>query len=725
MIRFAVNKVNVILLSVFFTLCFLSFNRSGQATSNDLAGWIDEERLLKEDQEGANWLSLGRNWKQQHYSPLDDINASNVAELGFAWEYDASSRIGKVPRGLEATPFVVDGVMYTSGAWGVVYALEADTGGEIWRYDPPVDPTYSRKACCDVVNRGVAVWKGKVYVGTIDGWLTSLDAATGEVNWRSDVIIDRTMAYANTGPPQIAGRVIVIGTSGADMGARGYFSAYDLETGKLVWRFFTVPGDPKNGYEHPEVEIAAKTWDPESRWEAGGGGTVWGQMTYDPELNLLYVGTSNGSPYPAWIRSPSGGDNLFLCSILAIDPDTGRLIWYYQETPGESWDYTATQNMILAELEFDGQMRKVLMQAPKNGFFYVLDRETGELLSAENFVEVNWASHIDLATGRPVFTGLADYRDEPKFVVPGPYGAHNWNPMSYSPETGLVYIPTTNTPMVFGSPSSFTYQKATWSMGLGMGINVPFSPEDKKKYADGQKGTEKEDILKAWDPVKQESVWEVKLPVAMGNGGILSTGGDLVFQGTNTGYFNVYHARTGKLLKELFTGTGIMAAPMTYRIDGVQYVAVMASYGGGRLAFGSTEKEVAFHKYKNYGRILAFRLGGGDTPLPPKAEPVPRPAPPDIQVNPDYLESGGDTFAFYCRLCHQAGPNEIFFSQYPDLSKMTEGTHAIFKQIVLDGVYAPLGMAGFADVLDEEQVEMIHHFLISRQKELWEAENGE
>ena len=688
-------------------------------------GWIDEERLLNADREPENWLSLGRDFQQQHFSPLDQINTSNVGDLGFAWEYDASSRIGTTPRGLEATPFVVDGVMYTSGAWGVVYAVNAATGDEIWRYDPPVDPSYNRNSCCDVVNRGVAVWKGNVYVGTIDGYLTSLKAETGELNWRADTIIDRTVAYANTGPPQVAGNVVVIGISGADMGARGYITAYDLESGEQAWRFFTVPGDPENGFEHAELEMAAKTWDPDSLWEAGGGGTVWGQLTYDPELNLLYVGTGNGCPYPIWFRSPKGGDNLFLASILAIDPDTGRLVWYYQAVPGEMWDYTNTMNMILAELEIESRMRKVLMQAPKNGFFYVLDRETGELISAEKYTAVNWASHIDMETGRPVLTGHGWYKDELKFIVPGPYGGHSWNPMSYSPETGLVYIPTTVAPMVYGSPETFTYTKRTWSMGLGYSINPPFTEEERKKYMQGQEGTEKKDVLKAWDPVRQEAVWEVELPIEMGNGGVLSTGGDLVFQGTNTGHLNAYHARTGALLKQIHVGTGIMAAPMTYFVNGVQYVAVMAGFGGGRLAWGPPEEEAAFHQYQNYGRLLAFRLDGGATPLPPKAKETLVPPPPDIPFDPDLSSQGAGMFMYFCRLCHQAGPEKIFVSQYPDLAKMTRETHQIFNQIVLDGVYSGKGMASFADVLTPEQTHLIHQFLISQQHKAWREQEAE
>jgi quinohemoprotein ethanol dehydrogenase len=470
-------------------------------------GWIDQERLLKADLETGNWMSLGRDFKQQHFSPLDQINDLNVKDLGFAWEFDASSRIGRVNRGLEATPIVVDGIMYTSGAWGVVYAVNAKTGQQIWRFDPDVDASYNRKACCDVVNRGVQVWKGKVYVGTLDGWFYCLDAANGKILWKKDTFTDRSRSYTITGPPQIANKVVIIGNSGGEFGVRGYITAYDLDSGELKWRFFIVPGDPKNGFEHPEMEMASKTWDPNSMWEAGGGGTVWGQSAYDPELNLLYIGTGNSSPYLIWQRSPSGGDNLFLCSILAINPDNGKMVWYYQTTPGEIWDYTATMNIILADLDINGKPRKVLMQAPKNGFFYVLDRKTGELLSAEKYTRVNWASHVDMKTGRPVLTEQGWYKDEPKLVIPSLDGGHNWQPMSYSPVTKLVYIPEIVAPMVYIAEPAYKFKKGTFGTGLIYeGTAPPFSVTT-KKFTSNHPDTVNKNFLKAWDPVQQKEVW--------------------------------------------------------------------------------------------------------------------------------------------------------------------------------------------------------------------------
>lgn len=678
-------------------------------------GWIDEERLL--NREDQDWLSLGGNHLQQHYSPLNQINTNNVDELGFAWEYDARSPIGRVPRGLEATPIVVDGIMYTSGAWGFVYAIDASTGNEIWRFSPDVDASYARRACCDVVNRGVAVWKSKVYVGSLDGYLYCLDAETGEVLWNKDTFTDRTKAYTITSPPQVAGDIVMIGNSGGEYGVRGYITAYDLETGDQQWRFFLVPGDPDKGFEHPEMEMASKTWDPDSHWESGGGGTSWGEAAYDPELNLLYVGTGNSSPYPIWFRSPSGGDNLFLASILAINPDNGKLVWHYQTTPGEMWDYTATMNIVLAELEINGAKRKVLMQAPKNGFFYVLDRATGELLSAEKYTRVNWASHVDMKTGRPVLTEQGQwYKDEPKLVYPSLSGGHSWQPMSFNPKTGLVYIPEHSWAIVYAAVENYEWEPDANNTGIDYSVmgNYSLVIDQIKESQD----TLYSESLLAWDPVTQKAAW--KISDGAPDGGTLSTP-ELVFQGTRTGYLKVYDARTGQKLKEIFTGTGMMAAPMTYSIDGEQYVAVMAAQGGAPVPY--YPPDAVLWQYKNYGRILAFKLDGEEVPLPEKTQKVKTPKPPDVQIDPSLAEAGGPLYWKYCAACHGA-LGEYHASQHPDLAKMLQGTHNQFSQIVLEGLLSQNGMASFSNSLTEEEVESIHHFLIREQHKLYNADNN-
>jgi quinohemoprotein ethanol dehydrogenase len=680
------------------------------------AGWIDYERLAKQD--AKDWLTLGGNQMMQHYSPLNTINKTNVKDLGFAWEYDASTYIGTVPRGLEATPIVVDGVMYTSGAWGAVYALDAKTGKERWTYKPKVDASYGRRACCDVVNRGVAVWEGKVYVGTLDGYLTCLDAETGSVIWNMDTFTDRTKAYTITSPPQVAGSIVMIGNSGGEYGVRGYVTAYDLKTGEQKWRFWIVPGEPAKGYEHEEMEMAAKTWDPDSHWPTGMGGTVWGESAYDRELNLLYIGTGNSTPYPIWFRSPSGGDNLFLSSIIALNPDNGKMAWYYQTTPGEIWDYTATQNIVLADLSINNKERKVLMMAPKNGFYYVLDRATGELISADKYTKVNWASHVDLKTGRPVLTEQGQWYDKkPKLVVPYLGGGHVWQPMSFNPNTGLVYIPERAVPQVFKTFDTYKWLPDVDNTNLDYANMYKF----KKNVADQIKSAEdtlRSESLLAYDPVQQKTVW--KFTEGGPDGGIMSTP-ELVFQGTRTGYLNVHDARTGEKLKSIFTGVGIMAAPTTYTVDGEQYVSVMAGYGGAETSAYLPDGVV--FQYENKGRILTFKLGGGETPIPAKKQPIKTPAPLTTAIKTELLEKGAALYDFYCFICHgNFGDNHL--SQHPDLSKLTEAKHIKFNDILLKGILSENGMANFSNSLSEEDAEAIHHYLLKQQTISYEKEQA-
>jgi quinohemoprotein ethanol dehydrogenase len=699
------------ILNLFFTIILIL----SACKQKQPVGWINYNRLANQD--SKDWLTLGGNQMMQHYSPLTLITKENVKDLGFAWEYDASTYIGTVPRGLEATPIVVDGTMYTSGAWGAVYALDAKTGKERWAYKPKVDASYGRRACCDVVNRGVAVWEGLVYVGTLDGYLTCLDAETGNVLWSIDTFTDRTKAYTITSPPQVAGNIVMIGNSGGEYGVRGYVTAYDLKTGEQKWRFWIVPGEPSKGYEHEEMEMAAKTWDPNSHWPTGMGGTVWGESAYDRELNLLYIGTGNSTPYPIWFRSPAGGDNLFLSSIIAINPDNGKMVWYYQTTPGEIWDYTATQNIVLADLTINNQARKVLMMAPKNGFYYVLDRATGELISADKYTKVNWASHVDLKTGRPVLTEQGQWYDkEPKLVVPYLGGGHVWQPMSFNPNTGLVYIPERAVPQVFKSFDTYKWLPDVDNTNLDYANMFKF----KKNVADQIKSAEdtlRSESLLAYDPVQQKAIW--KFTEGGPDGGILSTP-ELVFQGTRTGYLNVHDAKTGEKLKSIFTGVGIMAAPTTYSVDGEQYVSVMAGYGGAETSAYLPDGVV--FQYENKGRILTFKLGGGETPLPPKKKAIETPTPPTTALKTELLEKGAALYEFYCFICH-GNFGDKHLSQHPDLSKLTAAKHMSFNDILLKGILSENGMANFSNSLSEEDVEAIHQFLIKKQTEVYAKEN--
>ncbi len=654
---------------------------------------VGHARLVAADREPWNWLTHGRTYSEQRFSPLASIDTGNVASLGLAWSYATGTR-----RGLEATPIVVDGVMYTTGSWSLVYALDAETGRELWRYDPKVPGRKGRDACCDVVNRGVAVWKGRVYVGTIDGRLIALDARTGRPAW-SVPTADASKPYTITGAPRVIKGKVVIGNGGGEYGVRGYFSAYDAKTGALVWRFYTVPRDPSLGHEHAELELAAKTWSPDSLWEAGLGGTVWDAFAYDPELDLLYAGVGNSTPYNRVIRSPGGGDNLFLASILALDPDTGALAWHYQTTPGESWDYTATQHMILAELEIEGELRKVLMQAPKNGFFYVLDRATGELLSAESYVDVNWASHVDPKTGRPVETGAAEWSERRAMVTPGPSGGHNWHPMAYSPETGLVYIPTLDRVYPFVADPDFSFRPGAFNTG-----------EDYEEIADYVAGLPTVDFCKpshltAWDPVRQVQVWRVEHDHPV-NAGALATAGGLVFQGTGDGRLVAYAADSGTSLWESRNGIAIMAAPVSYAVGGEQYVAVMAGIGGSLgMAFSRFD-------YQNEGRILAYKLGGS-APMPPVRK---RPAGvvdvPPGRAAPETVARGRGLYHVHCMRCH--GMAATSGGLLPDLRHSTRAVHGAWSDIVLGGLYESRGMASFADLITAEEARTIHAYVIER-----------
>ncbi|ULQ47631.1 PQQ-dependent dehydrogenase, methanol/ethanol family [Flagellatimonas centrodinii] len=659
---------------------------------------VDGARIINADSEPGAWLSHGRTYSEQRFSPLKKVNLENVDELGLAWQYKLD-----VDRATEATPIVVDGVMYVTGAFSIVSALDPVSGKELWKYDPKVSRDKGRDGCCGVANRGVAVWQGKVYVGAYDGRLIALDAKTGAVAWEVNTVLDANRSYTITGAPRIIKGKVIIGNGGAELGVRGYITAYDSDSGKQLWRFFTVPGDPSKPAEDKAMELALPTWKGDAWWKFGGGGTVWDAMAYDPEMDLLYIGVGNGSSWSREVRSPGGGDNLFLSSIVALKPDSGEYVWHYQTTPGDTWDYTATQHMILADLEIKGEMRKVLMQAPKNGFFYVLDRKTGELLSAEKFAPANWATHVDMETGRPVENPEADWSEKPALVSPGPLGAHNWQPMSFNPDTGLVYIPMQEAVAYFvPNPDEEYGGKGTWHMG-----SEPIAlPEDEKALADAV-GAHKGHLV-AWDPVAQKEVWRQSY-VTVWNGGTLSTAGGLVFQGTADGRFVAYNAANGDKLWETPANTGVMAGPVTYEINGEQYVTVAAGWGGAfPLALGALSEPAKVHPE---ARVLTYKLGGKATLPPPRNVTLDLPEPPELTASAEVIDQGRTLYNGHCGMCH--GPNAISGSVLPDLRYMTPETHKIFTGI-LAGAYASKGMPSVMDKLDAEQVEAIHQYIIKR-----------
>ncbi len=674
-------------------------------------GAIDQARLDAAAGDDDNWLSHGRTYDEQRYSRLDQINERNVGDLALAWSLELDTT-----RGQEATPIVVDGVMYTSTAWSKVVAVDAASGKQLWQFDPENDGAKAAHACCDVVNRGVAVWKGRVFVGTIDGRLIALDARTGAKIW--DVVtVDQSKPYTITMAPRVVRDKIFIGNSGAELGVRGYLSAYDAQTGKLAWRFYTVPGDPAKGPDGAASDeaietIARPTWSGEY-WKLGGGGTVWDSVVYDRELNQLLVGVGNGSPWNHKLRSAGKGDNLFLSSIVALDPDTGKYKWHYQINPGESWDYTATQQIMLADLTIDGKPRKVLMQAPKNAFFYVIDRTNGQLISAQPYAKQNWAERIDIKTGRPVERPGVRYEKDPALIIPSGIGAHAWMPMSYSPKTGLVYIPAMEHPLVYSDSRPFDVHEGRWNTGVAFLApppmpGMPDTPEGRRKALEAMvKGK-----LVAWDPVAQKARWEIQRDWPW-NGGTLATGGNLVFEGTAHGQFEAYSADTGRKLWSFATHRGTLAGPVTYRVNGEQYVAVMAGYGGSMgMATGTP-----FMKEKMPpGVILAFKIGGKAT-LPHQPIALDPPNPSDEAFTPAQIANGGRWYGQFCQICHGGPVN-------PDLRRSALlGQKDVWQQVVIGGALAQNGMASFAAYLKPQDAEDIRAYVNGQARAL-KAEEG-
>ncbi len=647
----------------------------------------------------TGWVLHGNDSGEQRYSKLDQVNRDNVSRLGLVWYFDMYTQ-----RGVEATPLVVDGVMYVTSSWSMVYALDARTGKLNWFYDPQVDQSFLAKGCCDAVNRGVAYADGKVIVGTYDGRLVALNALDGKVVWDVQTT-DRDKPYTITGAPRIAKDKVIIGNGGAELGVRGYVSAYSIGDGEMLWRFYTVPGNPADGFENAAMEAAAKTWTGKW-WEWGGGGTVWDSIVYDPELDLLYIGVGNGSPWNASLRSPEGGDNLYLSSIVALRPETGEYVWHYQTTPGETWDYTATQHMMLADLEIGGKPRKVLMQAPKNGFFYVLDRATGELLSAEKFGEVNWATHIDMATGRPVETPTARVFDGKNVSLPSSAGAHNWPPMAYNPYATLVYIPTLVFPRVFLAPTEDKDMKpgqGKWNVGFDRMGGIPPKIPNLGEIVDSQFFSQ----LIAWDPLRQEARWKAPLG-RPGLGGALSTAGGLVFAGAGVDQLVAYDAFTGEELWSTVTGN-LAAAPVSYALDGVQYIAIAQGFGGG---VASEAGPVSHHwGMKNMSRVMVYKLGGETEPPASRLDTREMPEPAPVTADAAVIAHGEVVYHRHCGYCH--GDGLLTGGITPDLRWSTAQVHDMWQDIVRGGVLQARGMVSFSDYVSADDAEAIRQYVLS------------
>ncbi len=652
---------------------------------------IVNDASLADESEATNWLAYGRTYREQRYSPLSAIDTKTVERLGVDWVLELPQ-----DRSLIGTPLVVDGILYFTGSYSVTRAVEAKTGKLLWEYDPKsIEHAGDRLRIMVDSSRGLAFWNGKVIIATIDGRLVAIDAKTGKLVWETMTVDPRKALYI-TGTLKVFRGKVIIGNGGTEQhAARGYVTAYDAETGELVWRFYVVPGNPADGFESLAMAMAAKTWTGEW-WKFGGGGNVWNGITYDPDFNTVLVGTGNGSPWNRKIRSPGGGDNLFLCAIVALDADTGEYKWHYQTVPGETWDYNSSMDIVLAPLKYGGQTIKALLHAPKNGFFYVINRANGELLSAEKIARATWASHIDLKTGRPVEIPGARYEDGDEIVWPGPFGAHNWHAMSYNPDTGLAYIPTME------MPARFTE--------TGIDLEVWESPN-----FDASTGVNWEDagetgaaLLQAWDPIRQKAVWKVPLPNNW-NPGTLTTACKLVFQGRADGEFVAYHAETGERLWSVNVGSGISAPPITYAIDGRQYISLLVGWGGYGLFAGPVAAQHGWGFRQHPRRLLTFAL---DATLPMPSSPPPFFARaldvPEFEVDEKLAKHGLGVYGQTCFLCHGGGA--ISGGYAPDLraSPLTLSREA-FVDVVKNGARQSAGLPRFTYFTDRDIDGLLHY----------------
>jgi len=633
----------------------------------------------------GEWVSYGHDYNEQRYSPLKQINADNINELGLSWYGDLAERGGSY----ESTPIVVDGRIFITSPWSKVYAFDIKTGKQLWKYDPKVPGQFAVKLCCGIVNRGVAVWNDMVIWGTLDGRLVAVKAANGEKVWEVQAT-DPESWLSITGAPRIADGRIFIGEAGSEFHQRGYLAAYDVNNGKELWRWWVVPGNPADGFEQPELEWAAKTWNGEW-WKTGGGGAPWDAVVYDPVTGLVYVGTGNGAPWPAEVRSPGGGDNLFTESIVALEAKTGKYVWHYQATPMDSFDYDNTMQIVVADLVINGEKKHVLMQAPKNGVFYVIEAATGKVISADLFVPTaNWMTGFD-KDFRPILNPDANYGkfgDRGFHVVPSAGGAHSWHPMAFNPVTGLMYIPT--------NYSSFPLvAEAGAKMGNQLlSINVAKQPKVPQPQLEGAGS-----YLLAWDPVARKPAWEQRKGTSWS--GVLTTAGNLVFQGSGQN-FSAYRADNGEQVWSFDAQTGIVAAAASYLVDGVQNIAVVVGSSG----FGGS------YWQPNYARLLVFKLGG-TAKLPDKVAYTPRQLnPPPNFGDAALLARGENRYNEQCASCH--GNNGRVSSLFPDLKYAPAlNSPELFKAIVIDGIWTDNGMVSFKEQLSLDDAEAIRAYVVN------------
>ncbi|WP_137786521.1 PQQ-dependent dehydrogenase, methanol/ethanol family [Sphingomonas sp. 3P27F8] len=639
------------------------------------------------------WSDHGGDPSEKRFSPLTQINASTVGRLGLAWSLDLPDE-----NSLEATPIEVAGTLYFSGGTGKVYAVDVVSGKQKWEYDAaPVEHSSERTLRIYNINRGVAYWDGKIYYASRDGRMIALDAKTGKEVWVEPFLIAGDGA-TSTGAPRVFKGKVIIGNSGADSGARGYVTTMDARTGKILWRFFTVPGNPAVDKDDT-TKMAAGTWAGEW-WKYGGGGTPWNGITYDAEFNQILIGTGNGAPYNWRFRAPPGKDNLFLASVVAVDADTGKYKWHYQYNPREAWDWKATTEIILADVKFKGQDRKVLIQAPTNAFAYMIDRSNGKLLTAEKVGKANWADRIDLATGRPVEKPGIRYESGSATIYPGIAGGHNWIPGSYNPKTGLYYIPYLQVGMKFTETAQtrarpdVDVKKNRYIYGID--IDSVFDPKDP---LDG-KGA-----LIAYDPVAGKVRWTNPL---QGAGGTATTAGGLVFQGDMDGIFHAWDATSGKELWRFDAKLGITAPPITYAFKGKQYVSLLISPAG---MYGENGRPNGWVYGLQPRRLLTFALDAkAQLPATPprmmKAEALDDPS---IKLDPARVEKGGILYHLQCTFCH--GATAVAGGTAPDLRGSSAALQReSFRAIVKGGALTSRAMPRF-DKIDDDELENLWQYI--------------
>ncbi|GJM35344.1 MAG: hypothetical protein DHS20C18_43450 [Saprospiraceae bacterium] len=656
--------------------------------------YINDDAISNEEQV-ANWLAYGRTHNERRFAPLDDINVSNVKNLSVDWYMDLPGDVGLV-----STPLVVDGTLYFTGTMNIVRAVDAVTGELIWTFDPEVGKHIREKKQTGFIhNRGLSFYKGKIFGTTWDGRLFALDAHSGERLWMVQTF-DPERALYITGAPKAFKDKVLIGNGGTENGpSRGFVTAYDAETGEEAWKFYIVPGNPAEGFENEAMKMAAATWKGEW-WKHGGGGNAWHGFTYDPDFDVLYIGTGNGSPWNQKIRSPGGGDNLFLCSIVALDPDTGEYLWHYQTTPGESWDYNSTMDIVLADLTINNEEVKAILHAPKNGFFYVINRADGKLISAQPFVETSWATQIDLESGRPVEVDNIRYENGPAYITPGANGAHVWQAMSYNPNTGLAYIPALHEGFIYSDESIDLEKWKSIEFVGGTGVRL-FPPEKQPRDYPAS--------LIAWDPINQKEAWSVPQD-NFWNGGTLTTAGNLVFQGRSDGVLLAYNAETGEVVWEFNAGLGISAPPITYKLNGRQYISVLVGWGGIYAGVGGKD---AYDMGWAYGihtrRLITFSLDGkANMPsLPPPFFPQPL-AVNEFEVDQDMVEKGGNQYySKGCNRCH--GSSGISGGMAPDLRASPICINKdVFTSIVKGGARVNRGMPQYDDLNKEDLIALMH-----------------